>query len=40
MTRTEKPSPLFVRLLWFAALWAAGVGVVSLVALALRRALT
>jgi hypothetical protein len=29
-----------VRLVWFAALWAAGVGVVGLVALALRRALT
>jgi hypothetical protein len=29
-----------VRLAWFAALWASGVGVVGLVALALRSALT
>jgi hypothetical protein len=29
-----------VRLAWFAALWAAGVGAVGLVALALRRVLT
>jgi len=34
------PGPLPVRLLWFAALWLAGVAAVGLVALLIRTALT
>jgi hypothetical protein len=32
----ENPRPLSVRLLWFAALWLAGVGTVAIVAYGLR----
>jgi hypothetical protein len=34
--RKQKPAPLLQRLLWFAALWFAGVATVAIVAYGLR----
>ena len=34
--QTETPRPLWRRLLWFVALWAAGVGTVAIVGYGLR----
>jgi hypothetical protein len=39
LTPREEPKSLLVRLAWFLALWAGGVGAVGLVALAVRKAL-
>jgi hypothetical protein len=36
MATEQKPRPLAQRLLWFAALWLAGVGAVAIVSFALR----